>query len=123
MVANNKNGNQSGGIFHGWFIVSTGAFVTMLAMGAIGGFGVFVLPMSEEFNWSRSTISFAVAISSLIGGVAQPVIGRIFDRLGGRNLILVGVTVMGAGTLVLTFTNHIFFFIIVFGIIISLGRS
>lgn len=122
-VIEKMQNSRPGGIFHGWFIVSTGAFVTMLAMGAIGGFGVFVLPMSEEFNWSRSTISFAVAISSLIGGVAQPVIGRIFDRLGGRNLILVGVTVMGAGTLVLTFTNHIFFFIIVFGIIISLGRS
>ena len=111
------------GIFHGWYIVSTGAFVTMLAMGAIGGFGVFVLPMSDEFGWSRSTISIAVAVSSLIGGLSQPVIGRIFDRLGGRKLIFVGVAVMGVGTAVLMFTNHIVFLIIVFGIIVSIARS
>jgi len=117
------NQSSSGGIFHGWFIVSTGAFVTMLAMGAVGGFGVFVIPMSDEFGWSRSTISLAVAVSSLVGGVSQPIIGRIFDRLGGRKLILVGVIVMGVGTATLNQTNHIVFLIIVFGIFISIGRS
>ncbi len=117
------NQSSSGGIFHGWFIVSTGAFVTMLAMGAVGGFGVFVIPMSDEFGWSRSTISLAVAVSSLVGGVSQPIIGRIFDKLGGRKLILVGVLVMGVGTATLTLTNHIIFLVIVFGIFISIGRS
>ena len=117
------NQSSSGGIFHGWFIVSTGAFVTMLAMGAVGGFGVFVIPMSDEFGWSRSTISLAVAVSSLVGGVSQPIIGRIFDRLGGRKLILVGVIVMGVGMATLNQTNHIVFLIIVFGIFISIGRS
>lgn len=92
-------------------------------MGAIGGFGVFILPMSDEFGWSRSTISVAVAVSSLIGGVSQPIIGRIFDKLGGRKLILVGVLVMGVGTATLTLTNHIIFLVIVFGIFISIGRS
>ena len=112
---------ESAGIFHGWYIVSTGAFVTMLAMGA--DIGLFVLPMSDEFGWSRSTISIAIAMSSLIGGLSQPILGRIFDRMGGRKLILAGVTVMGAGTALLMFTSNIVFLIIVFGVLITVGRS
>lgn len=114
---------KSGGIFHGWYLIATGAFVAMVAMGSQQAFGVFVLPMSEEFNWSRSTISIAIAMGSLIGGSSQPIMGRIFDRLGGRKLILVGLFVTGISTVLLTFTNHIFFMIFFFGILGSLGRS
>lgn len=114
---------KSGRIFHGWFVIATGAFIAMATIGSQTSFGVFVIPMSEEFQWSRSTISIAIAMASLVGGIAQPVMGRIFDRLGGRKLILTGLIVTGTATLILTFTSNIVFFIFVFGILGALGRA
>ena len=53
-------------IFHGWFIVATIFFVVMVTSGIRSGMGVFVLPMSEEFGWSRGVISLAGALGILI---------------------------------------------------------
>ncbi|MDP6452336.1 MAG: MFS transporter [SAR202 cluster bacterium] len=113
----------SPGIFYGWYIVATGGFLSLLAMGSVSGFGVFVIPMSEEFGWNRGTISIAAAVASLAGGLSQPVMGRIFDRVGGRKLVLIGLTTFGGALAMLMFTNHIVYLVIVFGIIMSLGVS
>ncbi|MCY4623647.1 MAG: MFS transporter [Chloroflexi bacterium] len=111
------------GIFYGWFIVAASFFVIMMTMGARNGVGVFVLPMSEEFNWSRSIISFAAALGILLNGVSQPILGNLYDRVGGRKLILYGATVIGITALLLAFTFHIAYFIFIFGIVMAVAMS
>ena len=116
----NTRGN---GIFYGWFIVAASFFVIMMTMGARNGVGVFVLPMSDEFSWSRSSISFAAALGILLNGVSQPLLGSLYDRVGGRKLILVGATVIGITVLLLALTFHIAYFILVFGVIMAVAMS
>ena len=111
------------GIFYGWFVVAASFFVIMMTMGARNGVGVFVLPMSEEFNWSRSIISFAAALGILLNGVSQPVLGNLYDRVGGRKLILWGATVIGVTAFLLAFTFHIAYFIFIFGIVMAIAMS
>src|SRR5262249_20707877 len=43
--------------------------------GGRSGFGVFVIPMTEELGWNRSTISLAAALGALISGLSQPFVG------------------------------------------------
>lgn len=95
----------------------------MVGAGTLSGFGVFVIPMSTEFDWSRSSISLAAASAALIGGCSQPFMGRIFDKVGGRKLILIGLTVLAFSNILLSFTNHILYMILVFGVLMSLGSS
>ena len=84
--------NQSyRGIYHGWFIVAAAMFIALVSMGPRVGFGVFVIPMSDDFGWSRSAISLAGTVAAIVGGCTQPVLGRIFDIVGGRKLMLTGV--------------------------------
>lgn len=110
-------------IYYGWFIVATTFFIGLVSVGARNGFGVFVIPMEQEFGWSRGTISLAAAISYLVSGVSQPFLGRVNDRLGSRKLILAGLATLGVGTLLLALTNHIIFLILVFGVVMSLAMS
>ena len=71
-------------------------FISFLTVGGRNGFGVFVIPMSEEFSWDRlSTISLAASIGFLLNGLSQPFIGRLYDRIGGRKLILVSLVIIG----------------------------
>ena len=111
------------GIYYGWCIVATTFLIALVTVGARGGFGVFVLPMSEDFGWNRSTISLAAAIGALVNGFSQPFLGRLYDRLGGRKLILVSLVSLGVCTMLLALTNHIVFLIGLFGVVMAIATG
>ena len=110
-------------IFYGWYIVATCFFVAFLTVGARNCFGIFVIPMSEELGWNRTTISFAAALGFLVNGVTQPFIGYMFDRLGGRMVITIGLVVMGVASVCLAFTFHFLFLVFVFSWVLSTALS
>lgn len=110
-------------IFHGWFIVATIFFVVMVTSGIRSGMGVFVLPMSEEFGWSRGVISLAGALGILISGISQPLVGSIYDKWGGRKLMLIGIVIIGCTVILLSGTFHFLYFILVFSLINSIAMS
>ncbi len=110
-------------IFYGWLIVAAAAFAMLVSTGARNSTGVFIIPMSGDLEWSRGAISLAIAIGWLVNGLSQPFIGRLYDRLGGRKVILTSLFVLGAGTLLLARTSNIAFFIVVYGVVMSVAAS
>lgn len=111
------------GIYYGWLVVAAGTFIALMGVGPFSGFGVFVIPMSEEFGWSRSAVSLAASVAALVGGFSQPFMGRIFDRVGGRRLMLCGLLALGAANILLAFTNHIIHLVLAFGVVMALSES
>ena len=110
-------------LFYGWVIVATTFLIALVTVGGRSAFGVFVVPMSEEFGWSRSTISLAAALGFLVNGLGQPFVGRLFDTLGGRKVILASLAMFGITTVLLAMTFHIVFLIVVFGVLMSIAWS
>lgn len=110
-------------VFFGWYVCAAAVFIGFVAIGARNGFGVFVEPMSETFGWNRLTISIAAALGILLSGLSQPFMGQIFDRTGGRKLILISLVALAACTLALAATMHILFLIFIFGVAASLAQS
>jgi MFS family permease len=110
-------------LFYGWVIVATTFLIALVTVGGRNAFGVFVVPMSEEFGWNRSTISLAAALGFLVNGLGQPFVGRLFDTLGGRKVILVSLATFGVTTILLSLTFHLVFLMAVFGIIMSVAWS
>ena len=110
-------------IFYGWVIVATTFVIALVTVGGRSAFGVFVVPMSEEFGWSRSTISLAASLGFLVNGLSQPFVGRLFDTLGGRKVILASLAAVGIMTILLALTFHILFLILVFGVLMSIAWS
>ena len=111
------------GIYYGWFVVAACVFISMAANGAYNGFGVFIIPMSDEFGWSRAQVSFAASLGTLLGGFSQPLFGWMFDRIGGRRLILWGLAGFGLSNVLLMFTNGIVYLILVYGVLMALAGS
>ena len=110
-------------IYFGWYVCAAALFIGFVANGARSSFGVFVIPMSEEFGWSRFSVSIAAALGVVAGGLIQPFIGQLFDRTGGRKVILTGLFVLGVSTILLSLTFHILFLVFMFGIIASMAQS
>ena len=111
------------GVYYGWYILGTAMFIAFVTTGARNGFGVFVIPMSEEFQWNRTTISVVASIGWLVNGITQPFLGHFFDRFSARRVILVSLVVVGASTAALSLTPNIYFLAFIFGFVLSTGLS
>lgn len=57
--------------------------------------GQFMVPLEQEFGWSRAQASVGYSISLLLGFVASPLIGRLVDNFNARLLALPGIVLTG----------------------------
>ena len=110
-------------IYFGWYVCAASIFIGFVAIGARNSFGVFVVPMSDEFGWNRFTISVAAALGVLVSGLVQPFMGQVFDRTGGRKLILISLVILGGSTIMLSLTFHVLFLVFMFGIVASIAQG
>ena len=110
-------------LYFGWYVCAATLFIGFVSIGARNSFGVFVIPMSEEFGWGRFTGSIAAALGLLVNGIIQPFFGQLFDRTGGRKVILTGLLVLGISTILLSLTFHILFLVFMFGFIASMAQA
>ena len=105
-------------IFYGWFILAAGFFALFVSMGARNGFGVFVVPMTGDLEWSRTDISAAISIGILVNGLSQPFLGRLYDRFGGRVVISLSLLTLGLSTMLIAVISN---FGIAFALPIRIG--
>jgi len=61
---------------------------------------LMMLPMINEFGWTRTQYSFATTFLFVFGAVTVLVFGRLADRFGPRSILLLG-SVCGGGTMLL----------------------
>ena len=82
-------------IFYGWWVTIGCSLVVFGVAGGQFSFGVFLTPMTEEFDWSRSTLATAFGVTYLISGLLRPLAGYLADRYSPKWVALSGVLVMG----------------------------
>ncbi|KFI27376.1 MFS transporter [Haematobacter massiliensis] len=82
-------------------ILIGGCIIILISFAIRASFGVFQIPVAEEFGWPRSYFSLAIAIQNLAWGIGQPVFGAIAERWGDKRAIVIGALFYAAG-LVLT---------------------
>lgn len=56
-----------------------------------GSLSVFMLPLSEEFGWSRTIVASGFSIASVVTALLSPPIGVAVDRWGSRRIGLPGI--------------------------------
>ena len=78
-------------IYYGWPVLAAISAIGFAnAVTSMGVLTVFVLPMSDEFGWSRAQISGATSAGALLGALAAPLSGRISDKVGARPILVLG---------------------------------
>ena len=110
-------------IYYGWYVCAATVFVAFVTTGARSSFGIFIIPLEEEFGWSRFMLSSAVGTGFLVNGLTQPFVGRLFDQFSGRTVIMVGLVIAGLATASLSLTFNYLFLFFVFGILLSTAMS
>ena len=71
------------------------AFAGMLGMSYVSlastSLGVFMVPLQQEFGWSRAQISAALTISAMVSTPLSPFSGALADRFGARRIAIPGL--------------------------------
>jgi sugar phosphate permease len=93
--------------YYGWFVVAGCVLVSFGVAGGQFSFGVFLKPMTDEFGWSRGSLSLAFALTFMISGLLRPLAGYLADRYSPKLAVLSGVTVMGTILLFIPFINNL----------------
>jgi len=80
-------------------VLIVGCIIIMVSFAVRASFGVFQIPIAEEFAWARSEFSLAIAIQNLAWGIGQPIFGALAEKIGDRKAIIIGAVVYALGLL------------------------
>ena len=116
-----KSGRQP--LYFGWYVLATTILIGIVTTGAQSSSGIFVVPMEKEFGWDRFTVTLAVSLGALVNGVAQPFMGRAFDVVGARKVIIVSLFVYGLAIVLVSLTFHLLFLVFILGFISPFALS
>ena len=102
-------------------VLLAGSLIIIITFGIRGSFGIFQIPIENEFQWLRIEFSLALAIQNLGWGIGAPIFGALGEKFGDRKLIIAGAFCYVIGLVLSTFaesplTHQILEFIIGFGI-------
>ena len=83
--------------YEGWRVAAAsgvGVFVSFASV-FIYTFGIFLKPLTEEFAWSRESVSAAFGIAAMTVAACSPPLGYLLDRVHPRRIILPAITIFG----------------------------
>lgn len=68
-------------------------------------FGVFLVPLTKEFGWSRAEISGGLLFWSWVQAILIPIAGWLMDRYGVRRITIGGLVLLAATMVALSFQS------------------
>jgi len=78
-------------------VLIVGCVIIMVSFAVRASFGVFQIPIAEEFGWLRAEFSLAIAIQNLAWGIGQPIFGALAEKIGDRRAIIIGAIIYALG--------------------------
>ncbi|WP_103762743.1 MULTISPECIES: MFS transporter [Roseovarius] len=86
-------------------VLMAGCLIMLVSFSIRAAFGVFQIPIAEEFNWLRVEFSLAIAVQNLAWGIGQPIFGAIAEKVGDRKAIILGALMYAAGLVLSSFAT------------------
>ena len=91
-----------------WWTVVGGVSMN-LALGSLYAWSVFVIPLEEEFGWTRGETSWVFTIAIATFAASFVLGGRIQDRRGPQVCAATGAILVGIGFVLASFTTSLFY--------------
>lgn len=78
-------------------VLLAGCFIILVGFSIRASYGVFQIPIANEFGWPRAEFSLAIAIQNLAWGFGSPFFGAMAERMGDRKAIILGAIMYALG--------------------------
>jgi MFS family permease len=109
---------------HPAWVAAGVAFVALLcAAGFRAAPGVLMVPLQEEFGWSRGLVSLAVGVNLVLFGLTAPFAAALMERFGVRAVTSVALTLIAAGSGLSVAVTSSWQLVLLWGVLIGLGTG
>ena len=106
-------------LHYAWLIV----IVTFVTLITTAGFratpAVLIVPLQDEFGWSRQTISIGISLGLLMYGLTAPFSAALMERFGVRRVMLVALATIAAGATATTVMTEPWQFVLLWGLVVG----
>lgn len=85
--------------------------------------GVLMVPLQEEFGWSRVTTSLAVSVNLVLYGLTAPFAAALMERFGVRGVTAGALTLVAVGSGLTVFMTASWQLVLCWGVLIGLGTG
>lgn len=109
------------GIYQGWVVVIAVTLTLAIASGGRFLFGVVLVPVTEEFGWSRAELTLAVTISVIALSILQPIVGLLVDRFGSRRILIAGVATTAIAMIPIPLATSLWQIYLFYGVLAAFG--
>ena len=110
--------------FHYAWVIALVTFVVLLVTAGIRATpGVLMVSLEQEFGWSRTVISGAVAINIALFGLIGPFAASVMDRWGLRRVILAAVALLTVSVALTTQMQNQWQLTLLWGVLVGTGTG
>ncbi len=111
-------------IYPGWRVLGGSFLCAAMALGfTVYVFGLFVVPVSEEFGLSRANANNGMIALQLGSVVMAPFVGRLMDRFSARHIMMMGGVAFGGALMLASGTNSPWFMLFLLTVPLTFGYA
>ena len=109
---------------HPAWVVAVVAFVALVgAAGFRAAPGVLMVPLQDEFGWSRGTLSLAVGVNLVLFGLTAPFAAALMDHFGIRQVTASALVLIALGSGLTVLVRDSWQLVLTWGVLIGLGTG
>ena len=110
--------------FHYAWIVAAITFLTLLITAAVRSApGVFIVPLEQEFHWSRAWLSAVVSVNLVLYGLIGPFAAGLIQRFGARKVMTFSLGLLAIGLACTPWIQQIGHLFFLWGVLVGCGTG
>jgi MFS family permease len=114
---------QSARFHYGWVVAGATFLSGLIMAGAVGAPGVFIIPLQQEFGWTTSDISAALAIRFFLFGIIAPFAAALMNRYGIRKVVLVAQSIVAVCLIASLWMTSLWQLLLLWGVGVGIGTG
>src|SRR5579884_1983505 len=119
--AGGTNASREGALANRWGIALAGV-IMQIAFGAVYAWSVFRIPLTKNFGWTITQVTFTFTLSILMLGFASFVGGLWMRKVGPRKVAITAGIFYGAGVFLSSFSGgHLWWLYFAYGFLGGIG--
>lgn len=109
---------------HYAWVVAGITFITLIVTAAVRATpSILIVPLEQEFGWSRVTISFAISINLLLYGLIGPFAAGLLNRYGARKVMILSLALLSGGVALTTLVRNSWQLVLLWGVLVGTGTG